>query len=115
MNRSLVIHRPSLQTLRQKYVSRVLTFVFWLLWFFLWIPLITFIGWIAGFDIFYLEMIELEGYQEVAAEFSLFLLGVAIIGGLLGIWALYNFLRFKNVERRTAINPVNNQQLADFF
>ncbi len=115
MSRSLVIHNPSLQSLRQKYVSRVLTFVFWLLWFFLWIPLITLIGWVAGIDIFYLEMIELEGYQEVIAEFSLFLLGVTGIGGLLGIWALYNFQRFKNVERRAAINPVNNQQLAAFF
>ncbi|QPK62836.1 poly-beta-1,6-N-acetyl-D-glucosamine biosynthesis protein PgaD [Methylomonas sp. LL1] len=111
----LVIDSPSLQSLRQRYLSTFFTFLFWVVWIFLWTPLITLIGWLLGFDLIYSEMIELEGYKGVLADFVLFISCVAIIGCLLGFWALYNFLRFKDVDRRAALAPVNNRQLSAFF
>ncbi|PPD33024.1 MAG: poly-beta-1,6-N-acetyl-D-glucosamine biosynthesis protein PgaD [Methylomonas sp.] len=115
MKRPLIINTPSLQSLQQRYVSAFLTFIFWVIWFFLWTPLITLFGWLSGLDLIYIQMIELEGFSDIAEDFSGFLISVAIFGGLLGFWALYNFLRFKDIERRAAITPVNNQQLAAFF
>jgi len=43
------------------------------------------------------------------------LLCVALMGGALAIWARYNFVRFRNVDRRTPLPPVTNSQLAEFF
>jgi biofilm PGA synthesis protein PgaD len=115
MKRPLIINSPSLQSLQQQYVSALFTFIFWMIWIFLWTPLITLIGWISGLDLIYIQMIELEGFSDITEDFAGFLISVAILGGLLGFWALYNFLRFKDIERRAAITPVNNQQLAAFF
>lgn len=115
MKRPLIIHSPSLQSLQQRYVSALFTFIFWMIWIFLWTPLVTLVGWLSGLDLIYIQMIELEGFSDITEDFGGFLICVAIIGSVLGFWALYNFLRFKDIERRAAITPVNNQQLAAFF
>ena len=115
MKRPLIINSPSLQSLQQRYVSALFTFIFWMIWIFLWTPLITLVGWISGLDLIYIQMIELEGFSDITEDFAGFVICVAIIGCVLGFWALYNFLRFKDIERRAAITPVNNQQLAAFF
>lgn len=115
MKQPLVINSPSLQNLSERYVSALFTFLFWIIWIFLWTPLVTFIGWLLGLDLVYLEMIELEGYKAVISDFGLFLMCVMVIGFILGIWALYNFIRFKDVDRRAAIEPVNSHQLSTFF
>lgn len=115
MKKPLIIHSPSLQSLQQRYASAVFTFIFWLLWFVLWTPLITLVGWLMGFDVFYLEIFELEGYEALLADLNIFLLWVALFGGGLGVWALYNYLRFRGVDRRTAVSPVTCRQLADYF
>lgn len=111
----LIISTPSLQNLRQKYVSTVLTFLFWVIWIFLWTPLVTLVGWVLGLEQVYFQMVALDGYREVLKDFVLFLEWVAVMGGALAIWALYNFLRFRNVERRTALPPVTMTQQATFF
>lgn len=115
MKRPLIINSPSLLSLQQQYVSALFTFIFWMIWIFLWTPLITLVGWLSGLDLIYIQMIELEGFSDITEDFSGFLICVAIIGSVLGFWALYNFLRFKDIERRAAITPVNNQQLSTFF
>lgn len=115
MKRPLIIHSPSLQSLQQRYVSALFTFIFWMIWIFLWTPLVTLVGWLSGLDLIYIQMIELEGFSDITEDFGTFLTWVAVIGCALGFWALYNFLRFKDIERRAAITPVNNQQLATFF
>lgn len=111
----LVIDTPSLQSLRQKYFSTLITFVFWVVWIFLWTPLVTLLGWFLSIDQVYIQMIALNGYEEVIDDFVLFVRCVAGMGGALAIWALYNFGRFRNVERRAALPPVSNAQLSDFF
>lgn len=111
----LIIDTPLLQSLKQKYVSALLTFIFWVLWIYLWTPLITLVGWILGINLAFFQMVELGGYKDVAADFVIFLLCVAIMGGALAIWASYNFFRFRNVDRRTPLPAVTNSQLSAFF
>lgn len=115
MKKALVIDTPSLQSLHQRYASAFFTFIFWVIWIFLWTPLITLLSWLAGGDLFYLQMVELEGYKGLIADFQSFLLVISILGGGLAIWALYNWVRFRGVDRRTAPNAVTTQQLAEFF
>jgi biofilm PGA synthesis protein PgaD len=112
---SLVIDSPSLQSLRQKYISSFLTMVFWILWIFLWTPLITLVAWISGMDLVYFQMVELEGGKAVAENFLIFLEIVAGMGVLYGAWAAYNYLRYGKLNRRTALPPVTNEELGEFF
>ncbi len=115
MKRELILNSPSMQTLWQRYSSFIITFAFWVLWFFLWIPVITAIAWYQGIHLAYFEMFEMNGLKAVIADFFAFLKIVTLLGGSLAIWASYNFIRFKGKERRKAAKPVTIEELATFF
>lgn len=111
----LIINSPSLQSLKQKYISAALTFIFWILWFYLWIPVITLLGWWAGADMFYLQMIELGGVELLFQDLEFILKCIALLGGSLAVWAAYNYYRFRNLERRTPLPNVSKEALAQHF
>ncbi|WP_404356522.1 poly-beta-1,6-N-acetyl-D-glucosamine biosynthesis protein PgaD [Methylotuvimicrobium sp. KM1] len=111
----LIIDSPSLQSLKQKYISAALTFIFWILWFYLWIPVITLLGWWAGADMFYLQMIELGGVELLFQDLAFILKCIALLGGSLAVWAAYNYYRFRNLDRRTPLPNVSNEALARHF
>ncbi|MBU2570573.1 MAG: poly-beta-1,6-N-acetyl-D-glucosamine biosynthesis protein PgaD [Gammaproteobacteria bacterium] len=111
----LIINSPSLQSLKQKYISAALTFIFWILWFYLWIPVITLLSWWAGADMFYLQMIELGGVELLFQDLEFILKCIALLGGSLAVWAAYNYYRFRNLERRTPLPNVSKEALAQHF
>ncbi len=115
MKRDLILNSPSMQTLWQRYSSIIITFAFWVMWFFLWVPVITAIAWYQGIHLAYFEMFEMDGFKAVIADFFVFLKIVMLLGGSLAIWAGYNFFRFRGKERRKAVKPVSVEDLAVFF
>jgi biofilm PGA synthesis protein PgaD len=115
MKRELIIDSPSMQSLWQRYSSVIITFAFWVLWFFLWVPVITAIAWYQGLHIAYFEMFEMDGFKAVIASFFTFFKVVMLLGGSLAVWASYNFFRFRGKDRRKAVMPVTVKDLADFF
>lgn len=113
--KDLILDSPSMQTLWQRYSSVIITFVFWVLWFFLWVPVITAIAWYLGLHLTYFEMFEMDGFKAVIQDFLAFLKVVALLGGSLAVWAGYNFLRFRGKDRRKAVSPVNVEEVASYF
>lgn len=111
----LIINAPNLQSLRQRYASALLTLIFWIIWIHLWLPLITLFGWLFGIDTFYLHMVELEGYRSLLSVLTYYLLAIAIISTGLGGWALINYLRFRNRERRRSAPPVSADEVCETF
>ncbi len=98
-----IINRPDLQTLRQRFGYSFLTLLFWLVWFYLWIPLLSLVGWIFGIDLIHDEMIVREGIQALIE--------------LLGWYFLVIFLmlRFRGKERRGPRPVVGDVSLAGDF
>lgn len=96
----LIIDRPDLQTWRQRAVFGALTAAFWLVWFALWLPAITMAGWFFFGMRFQQHMIELEGYEGFLSLLGIYALVIAAMGGSLVLWAKYNHIRFRGVERR---------------
>ncbi len=113
--RELIINAPSVQTLWQRSTSVIFTFVFWVVWFFLWIPLATLIAWYLGIDLVYFQMFELDGFRIVMKDFFRFIQVVGLLGGTLGLWAAYNYLRFKGREKRKALPQLSEHMLADYL
>jgi len=110
-----IFERPDLQSLRQLYGFGFITLLFWALWFYLWLPLVSLIAWAFGVQLFYEHMLMLGGYHSLLSLlmiYGLTILGIAVL--LLG-WASYNLLRFRNRERRRAAAPVTQAQLAQDF
>jgi len=111
---ALIIERPDLQSWQQRFMSRTLTLVFWGVWVYLWLPVITLAGWLAGLERFHFHMVVLEGYQgflDLLVIYALIILG---LGGVLIGWAKYNHLRFRGVERRRARPQVSVEAIARY-
>lgn len=99
---------------RLKLLYGFLTVVFWGLWLYLWMPLITFVAWLLGLDAFITHMVNLEGYRGLKQLLAVYSMVIVILGGSLVIWALYNWMRFHGKERRTERTPVSTAEIADY-
>jgi len=112
--RPLIIERPDLQSRHQRVVSTGMTVVFWGLWVYLWLPLVALLGWAFGIERFYDEMIRLEGLGRVLELLGWYALVITVLAGSLVLWATYNYLRFRGVDRRKAPHPVGLDRVAAF-
>ncbi len=115
LKENLIIDQPSLQTLWQKYSYGFLTLVAWSLWLYLWLPLINLIAWLLGFKVFYQHMIVLGGYAGFLQLLGVYFVIILLIGMTLLSWALYNQIRFRGKDRRGAVPPARNEDVARFF
>jgi len=111
----MVIDSPDLQTLKQRYAFSLITLVFWVLWFYLWLPLISMVAWAFGIQAVYRHMVVLGGFEGLARLIGAYVIAIAVMGVLFIGWALYNYYRFRNRQRRTNIQAVSPEQLAGYF
>jgi biofilm PGA synthesis protein PgaD len=115
MKNPLIIDRPDLQDWRQKAFFGALTATFWVIWFLLWLPLVTLLAWLFfGFQ-FQFQFIDREGYLGLLSLLSTYALVVLVMGGSLIIWAKYNHLRFRGVDRRKGFVEPTVIELAAHF
>lgn len=111
----LIIEAPSLQSLRQRYAYALITLIFWIVWFYLWIPVISLIAWLLGVEIVYQEMVLFDGLRGLLDLLGWYGLVIAVIALFYGGWALYNQLRFRGKMRRREPADVEALELADVF
>ena len=89
--------------------------LFWIIWFYLWVPLITLFGWWFQIDVLQHQMVTLGGYQDFLEELPLLITSIIALSMSLAIWGAYNYFRFKGTERRKALRPVELHDLLDTF
>jgi biofilm PGA synthesis protein PgaD len=106
-----IIERPDLQSLQQQTIYGALTIVFWALWFYLWLPVLAFFAWLLGVQQAYKYMIVLEGYHDVIRLLGVYSLVIVLLGGSLVLWALYNIIRFRGIENRTATSAITPAEI----
>ena len=111
----LIIDAPKLQTLRQRFAFSFLTFAFWVLWFYLWMPLVTLVAWALGFQIVYEHMVLLQGWQGLVRLLGIYALVVIGLGSIFIGWALYNNIRFRNKKRRGNPGKVAIDDMVHFY
>jgi len=113
--KSPLIERPDLQSVQQRTLYGGLTLAFWGLWFYLWLPLIALLAWLLGLQQAYKYMVVLDGYQAVIRLMGVYGLVILLLGGSLVLWAVYNIIRFRGVQRRTEAKPVTPQEIGLYF
>lgn len=96
----LIIDRPDWQNGKQRAVFSMLTAAFWVLWVVLWLPLVTLLGWYFFGYQFHFHMIRLDGYVGFLDVLGVYALVIVVLAGGLLVWAKYNHLRFRGVDRR---------------
>jgi len=115
MNKSLIIDRPELQTPQQRYIFSFLTLTFWVIWFYLWLPLLSFFAWLLGFKFFYENMIQLNGLEGLLELIGWYGLVIGASALILVFWSGYNLFRFQGKNKRTTSIRVTEEQMAGFF
>lgn len=111
----LIIDRPSLQSSSQRMIYPIVTFAFWILWLYIWLPLVSLIAWGFGVQLFYDEMIlesGLDAFLNLAGTYAVI---IALLGTSLLSWALYNWGRFRNKERRNVSEKLGSEKIAEYF
>ncbi|HWU97284.1 MAG TPA: poly-beta-1,6-N-acetyl-D-glucosamine biosynthesis protein PgaD [Oxalicibacterium sp.] len=110
----LILNMPDLVSRHTKIGSSVFTVLFWAIFVYLWMPVITVIAWMTGLYHSYSEltyMRELEDLSHLALAYATI---VAALGGTLLMWALQEYLRFRNVNRRREPVAVNHHEMAKY-
>lgn len=108
----LIIERPELQSNVQRYGWSSLTFIFWVIYVHLWLPLLTLAAWWVGAKLFNYHMIQLQGYAGLIDKLTLYSSIILIISALLIGWAELNRMRFKNQLRRMDVADVTVGEVA---
>jgi biofilm PGA synthesis protein PgaD len=112
---NLIIETPQLQNLRQRYGFAMLTLIFWVIWLYMWLPLISLVAWVFGMELFYYHMIELGGYVGFLQLLGWYAVIILLIATVFGAWMLVNIFRFRGKEKRGHIEHVNDEQVAAYF
>ena len=87
------------------------TGVFWLLYLYLWLPLITLAMWLLGVNNTLVELYIPEGRVDAYLLVALPLIALTC-AVVLSTWAEYNRQRFQGMDRRTAVEPVGIETIA---
>ncbi len=111
----LIIERPEWQSMRQKTIYGTITLGFWVIWGYLFSPILSAIAWLFGLEIAYENMIGLGGYKGFLQLTAYYLLIIILLGGSLLLWASYNYYRFRGVDRRRARPEVDVTDLSVLF
>lgn len=87
------------------------TGVFWLLYLYLWLPLLTLAMWWLGVNNALVELYIPEGRVDAYLLVALPLIAL-VCAVVLSTWAEYNRRRFQGMDRRAAIEPVGIETMA---
>lgn len=109
---SLIIEDPSLQTLGQRYGWYSVTFIFWVLYIYLWLPAITLLAWFFGYQRFTEYFINSSQALTTSSGIGLYLIIVAIIAVIFLGWAKIEQARFTGKQRRSNAKPVTTEEMA---
>ncbi len=114
--KSLIINNPSLQTLRERFSASFITFVFWAVWIYLWLPLLSLLAWLVGINLFYQRMIVESGLKPFFELAGWYILTVLLIAMAVMGWAGYNRFRYGGrKERRRGVHVVEHGDIARQF
>ncbi|WP_110669183.1 poly-beta-1,6-N-acetyl-D-glucosamine biosynthesis protein PgaD [Salinicola halophilus] len=108
-----IIHRPDLQTRRQRSVTALFTGLGWMIWLYLFMPLATLGGWFFGVERFQTYVIDNAGRSW--ASLTIYAITIGLAGVALLVWAFYNYRRFRHVDRRRPADAVTPERLAQSF
>lgn len=113
--KSPLIERSDLQSPHQRTLYGALTLGFWAFWIYLWVPILALLAWLLGFEQAYKYMIVFGGYRDLLRLLGIYALIIVMLGGTLVVWALYNIVRFRGVEKRKAPRAVTPTEIGTHF
>ena len=91
------------------------TGLIWLVYSYLWAPLISLVAWLLGFEFAYDVMVRAGGFETLKELIWFYSIVVAIIFVVVAGWSTINRRRFARHDRRQAVDPVPDTEIAAYF
>jgi poly-beta-1,6-N-acetyl-D-glucosamine biosynthesis protein PgaD len=110
-----IIDNPSLRSVLRRFGEWIFTTVMWVLWAYLFFPIINIILWALGIASFYEKVVEPYDYfqlLDLVQNCGLMVLGIFL---LLWFWGVYNYRRFGRRNRRFDSTMADPGEMAEFF
>jgi biofilm PGA synthesis protein PgaD len=111
-HRELIIESPGLQRPLPRNLWKLVTALFWAAWFWIWLPLLTVVGWAFGVNTVFDQFVTRWGYIELLRLLPYYLLVIGVTGVSLVGWSLVQYHRFHGKERRQAFPVVTRADIA---
>ncbi len=109
-----IVRRPDLQGPGQRTIYSVLTLLAWMVWLYLFLPLISLAAWWFGADRFSRYLLEPADRSHLLTLLGY--AGVVVISAVVIIaWSYYNLRRFRGRDRRRPMPPVRDEELMQRF
>jgi poly-beta-1,6-N-acetyl-D-glucosamine biosynthesis protein PgaD len=108
---AILIQRPTRPRPARNAFFALITFMAWLVWGVLWLPMITLIAWSVGLHNSYVELVVREhgkGWRDLVA----IVLIAAVCAVITLLWSGYNRLRYGNLTRRRTPTAVSREAMA---
>jgi poly-beta-1,6-N-acetyl-D-glucosamine biosynthesis protein PgaD len=110
--RPLIIERPDLQTTAQRLGYLTFTFAAWFAWFYLVIPLVGALAWAVGLTVLYRALVSNLATADLVDMVKVYGTGIGILSTVFVAWAVFEYRRWRHVERRRASPLVDDPALA---
>jgi biofilm PGA synthesis protein PgaD len=111
----LIIERPEGILSARKLTNYALTFLWWSVWGHFMLPLITLLLWMSGFRRFSEELLEGGGLDALVRRLPLYGAVIGVLCAALIIWALLNWWRFADRDRRRSFRPIPAAAIAHSY
>jgi biofilm PGA synthesis protein PgaD len=106
-----IISHPERQSGAQHTMFSALTLSVWVLWLYLWLPLITTILWMVGIRWAYIQVFR--GSRGVSLWIILWILIAAAV--ILGCWSSYNHFRYAKKTQRRQVEALAKSSIGMSF
>jgi biofilm PGA synthesis protein PgaD len=104
------IHRPELQSRVQRSVYALLSTIGWLVWLYLFGPLLSALAWMFGYKRF--NEYVLNNTSHAMHTLMIYAIIIGAAGLAFVLWATYNLFRFRGRSRRAATEPATLAEVA---
>lgn len=111
-SKALIIESPGLQRPLPRNAWKLVTAIFWLMWFWIWLPIITVVGWAFGIHTVFDQFVTRWGYIELLRLLPYYMLVIGVSGVALVGWSLLQYHRFHGKERRKGYPDVTRAEIA---
>jgi poly-beta-1,6-N-acetyl-D-glucosamine biosynthesis protein PgaD len=110
----LIIESPDLQSVKQRYGYKFMSYAWWTLWLFLCLPAIKLITWALFFHLFYVNIIADKNILDIFSTIHIYVTIFLCLSVLIGIWTLYRKYSTKRKIKRHS-SPLPQDELAAHF
>jgi len=114
-NTDYIIENTLLKTKIRTGTEITITFAAWLLWIYLFMPLLTLFLWLLGIRFVLMEYFKLSTIEGLVNVIVLYSVIIAFLWIIFEVWSIYNWWLFAGKDRRRKNEVVQDEELCEYF